>query len=363
MIADAARPSTLILPAPLDFVLDALEAEGALCERGEREGEAMAMLPAALAQRLDVPEESRLALYPEHKGEVSVGLGSPLLEKLVAEARARAPVASVRLDLEAPRLGHVKSVAARFVLRNGLCEVISVSFGTAVYAVASVAYVIEADDRREGMTRLIVHATDGGEPDAGTGGRLDLVWPDARVVPSPVPLSAPGAARWIALRAERTVREAAAPVLAEVARRHARDHARITEYFADLVAETRAPRRRADAKVVEAKVAHLLADRDAKLRDLGGRFAVKITCSPAAAVVAEVPAALVSVRLRRRKEAREIVLRVPAGAQSVDRVCCEGCGGTTGKPAACDERMHLLCEGCAPAAQGRIACPACGRKR
>lgn len=361
MIGDAARHA--ILPSPLDFVLDALEAEDALCERGEREGEAMAVLPPALAGRLDVAEECRLALYPEHKGEVGVGLGSPLLEKLVAEARTRAPMASVRLDLDPPRLGHVKSVAERFVLRNGLAEVLSVSIGTAVYAVASVAYVIEADDRREGLTRLIVHATDGGEPDAATGGHLDLTWPEAVVRPSPTPLSAPGAAPWIALRAERVVREAASPVLADVRRRHARDHARITSYFADLAAEARAPRRRADAKVVEAKVAHLLADRDAKLRDLGGRFAVRITCSPAAAVVAEVPAALVSVRLRRRKEAREVVLRVPAGAQSVDRICCEGCGGTTGKPAACDERMHLLCEGCAPAAQGRIACPACGRKR
>lgn len=361
MIADAARPE--ILPAPLDFVLDAIESEGALCERSEREGEAMAMLPRALAGRLDAPEECRLAVYPEHEGDVSVGLGSPLLERLVAEARGRVPTASVRLDLEPPRLGHVKAVAERFVLRNGLVEVLSISFGRAVYAVASVAYVIEADDRREGLARLIVHATDGGEPDAATGGHLDLTWPDAVVRPSPTPLSAPGAAPWIALRAERVVREAAAPVLAEVRRRHARDHARIASYFADLVAEARAPRRRADAKVVEAKAAHLLADRDAKLRDLGGRFAVKITCSPAAAVVAEVPAALVSVRLRRRKEAREIVLRVPAGASSVDRICCEGCGGTTGKPAACDERMHLLCEGCAPAAQGRIACPACGRRR
>ncbi len=360
MIEGPARPA--ILPAPLDFVQAALEAEGALCERGDAGDEAVALLPPALARRLDVPEESRLALYPERKGDVGVGLGSPLLERLVAEARALAPAASVRLDLEPPRLAHVKAVAARFVLRNGLAEVLSVSIGSAVYAAATVAYAIEADDRREGLARLLVHAADGGEPDAATGGHLDLTWPDAVVRPSPLPLSAPGAAPWIALRAERAVREAAAPVLADVRRRHARDHARITSYFADLVAEARAPRRRADAKVVEAKVAHLLADRDAKLRDLGGRFAVKITCSPAAIVVAEVPAALVSVRLRRRKEARELVLRVPAGATSVDRLCCEGCGGTTGKPAACDERMHLLCEACAPAAQGRIACPACGRR-
>lgn len=361
MSADASPHA--LLPAPLDFVLAALEREDALAERDPRGEVATALLPPALARRLDVPEECRLALYPERDGDVSVGLGSPLLERLVAEARALVPTASARLDLDPPRPGHAKSVAERFVLRNGLVEVLSVSIGAAVYAAASVAYVLESDDRREGLVRLVVHATDGGEPDAATGGHLDLAWPEAALQPSPTPLSAPGAAPWIALRSERAVRAAAAPVLADVRRRHARDHARITAYFADLAAEARAPRRRADAKVVEAKVAHLLADRDAKLRDLGARFAVKVTCSPAAAAVVEVPAALVSVRLRRRKEAREILLRVPAGATSVDRICCEGCGATTGKPAACDERMHLLCEACAPTAQGRIACPACGKRR
>lgn len=52
----------------------------------------------------------------------------------------------------------------------------------------------------------------------------------------------------------------------------------------------------------------------------------------------------------------------PAVAGAVDRLACEGCGQPTGRPAACDREMHLLCEGCAPQAQGRIACRACGRR-
>ena len=87
MIADAAPHA--LLPAPLDFVLTALEASGALCERSEREDEAIAVLPPELAQRLDVPEECRLALYPEHEGDVSVGLGSPLLQAQLFGQSAR----------------------------------------------------------------------------------------------------------------------------------------------------------------------------------------------------------------------------------------------------------------------------------
>lgn len=355
-------PTEGALPSPLDFVVEALAEAGALAERDD--ARAVALLPAQLAAEIEVPEECALALYPDRDGDVACGLGSTLIERLIARARGRPVSTSVRLAADPPRPAHVRAAADRFVLRNGLCEPGQVSTGTAVYVAASVAYGVEADDRREGLVRVVVNAHDGGEPDAAVGAHLDLAWPSALVLPSTVSLSTDGrAADWIALRAEQAVRVAVQPLLGEVERRHARDHDRIVSYFADLIAEARAPRRRADPKAVEAKVAHLVAERNAKLEALPGRFAAKVTCSVAALVSAEVPAALVSLRLRRRKEARDIVVRLPAGASSLDRLTCEACGAATARPAACDDRMHLLCEACAPNAQGRIACPACAKRR
>jgi hypothetical protein len=235
--------------------------------------------------------------------------------------------------------------------------------GKAVYVAAFIAYVVESDDRREGLAELLVCAEDGAEPDGALRALLDLTSPSARVRRARAPLSAAGAADFLGKRAELAVQAAAWPRIGEVRRRHARDHERIASYFADLIAEARSPRRRADPKAVEAKVAHLIAERDAKLGALPARFAARVTCSPAALVCAELPAARVSARLRRRKEARDIVLRMPAGASTLDRLTCEACGAATAKPAACDERMHLLCEACAPNAQGRIGCPPCGKKR
>lgn len=355
--------------APLDFVVHALEVEGALVERGEGQesgdGSALAVLPPAAAARLGLPEECRLALSPASAGEVGCGLGAPLLERLVAEARGRVPVTAVRLDVDPPRPAHARALAERFALRNGLADVLQISPGTAAYVAASVAYVVEADDRREGLVRVVT-APDGGEPDEALAELLDLTWPAAVIVPDRRGAALARAAgvervgRWIAARAAVAVEDATRPLCAEVARRHERDHERIAAYFADLAAEARAPRRRADAAMVAAKVAHLAAERDAKLRDLAVRFAVRVTCALAALVVAEVPAALISMRLRRRKASREITLWAPALAGVVDRLACEGCGRPTGRPAACDREMHLLCEGCAPQAQGRIACPACG---
>jgi hypothetical protein len=349
---------SLLLPDPLDFVMEALAAEGALCERHENEPRADALLPSDVARRLEVPEECRLAVHTEDRGEVACGLGSPLLEQLVTEARGRCPAVSIHIDTDAPRPAHVRALAERFVLRNGITEIAQVTMGSARYALAWVAYAVEADDRREGLVRVIT-GPDGGEPDEAVQARLDLAWEDAQALRGAEGRGLGHAARWIVTRAERAIRTAVMPLLSEVERRKARDHERIASYFNALIAEARTPRRRMEAAAVEAKVAHLVAERDKKLRDLGERFATRVRASLAAVVCAELPAASISMRLRRRKASREISLRVPAGATSTDRFACEGCGVPTGRPAACDERLHLLCEACAPVAQGRIACPAC----
>ncbi len=341
---------------PLRFVLAALEAEGALVERsGDR---ATALLPPPLAKRLTLSEEVRLTPYPEQAGDIAVGLGSPLLEKVVSEARASVPVAFVRVDTEAPRPTHVRSLAERFALRNGLAEIVQVTMGTGVYLAASVAYAIEADERREGLFDMVVGG-DGGEPDSGLWALLTETLSDVRLVPGrPVALAAE-AERCLVVRVERAVRAAAASVLQDIERRHKRDHERIVDYFEQLGAEARAPKRKTEPKAIEAKLAHLHTERDKKIEDLRARYAVRVTSGLATLVVAEVPCALVQMRLRRRKAERTITLRVPAGVHGADKVACEGCGLGTAKPAACDDAVHLLCEICAPSAQGRLACPAC----
>ena len=332
---------------PLRFVLRGIEAEGALAERDA--DRATALLPRPLAERLGLPEEVSLCLYPDRPGDTPVGLGSPLLEKLLGEARKSVPAASARLDVEAPRPSHVRALAERFLLRNGLSEIAQVSVGTGHYLVTTVAWVIEADDRREGMFTLAT-ADDGAEPDAAL---FEAIGPDfdgSRLVASRDRVPADRASRWAALRAARAVSAAAEPVIQEIDRRKLRDHERIAAYFGQLRAEAQAPRRKTDPAAIEAKLAHLTAERDKKMADLAARYATRVTAGVAA---------LVELRLRRRKADRRIVLRVPAGVHAADRPACEACGMPAARPAACDDSLHLLCEACVPNAQGRFACPAC----
>ncbi len=347
------------LDDPLRFVIEALEVEGALVER--EADRATALLHPATAARAGLPEEAHLATYPDREDAIAAGIGSPLLERLVGEARKTVPAASIRVDVAPPRPAHARSLAERFVLRNGLVEIVEISLGARTYLAAAVAHAIEADDRREGLLTVIA-SPDGGEPDPAMGALLDVTAGDARVVASRSKVDVFGAARWIAIRAERAVRVASAGALADIERRQARDRDRIADYFAQLGAEARAPRRKTDPAAIEAKLLHLTAERDKKIEDLRSRYAARITARVAALVAAEVPAALVHLRLRRRKAERRITLCVPASSQAADALACEGCAMPAPRPAACDDAVHLLCEACAPVAQGRIACPACRRR-
>ncbi len=303
------RTATHPLDDPLRFVLGALEAEGALVERAA--DRAAVLLPREVAARVGLPEEAQLATYPERKDEIAAGIGSPLLEKLVGEARKVVPVASIRVEVEPPRAAHARSIAERFTLRNGIVEIVQVLLSARAYLAAAVAHAIEADDRREGMLTVIA-SPDGGQPDAAMSALLDVTSEDSRVVVSRSKVDVAGAARWIAIRAERAVRLASEGALSEIERRKARDRDRIADYFAQLGAEARAPRRRTDPAAIEAKLAHLTAERDKKIEDLRSRYATRITASVAALVAAEVPSAL-----------RGAAAAAPQGRAS-DRAACPG---------------------------------------
>ncbi len=132
-------------PDALGFVIGALESSGALCEADDDGRRATALLPEALAARLSLPEACSLALDADDRAAIPCGLGSPLLEKLIAEARAVVPVESRRLEVDPPRLSHVRSLAERFALSGSAIRT------AALYALARAA-------SRTGDSRVLTRA-------------------------------------------------------------------------------------------------------------------------------------------------------------------------------------------------------------
>lgn len=118
---------------------------------------------------------------------------------------------------------------------------------------------------------------------------------------------------------------------------------------------------RGPGAAIAAKVAHLAAERHAKLSELGQRLSLRVSVGPVAILLVSVPVTEVRVRVRRRKREGEILLRLPAGASALDLVACDACAGATAKPLVCDDALHRICERCLPSAEGRPRCPACAR--
>jgi hypothetical protein len=353
------------LPDPVEWAADALLAAGALVER-DVDGWT-ALLPEDLARDLGVREVCRLvprAEGPARDELLVCGMGTPALDRLTALGEDRTAVAAARLAVEAPRAGQARALAERFVVRNAPSDPIDVTPSLATYLVGWLAWTAEADDRYDGVVRTATCIDDGGAADPGL---LELA--DPLAVPAcfePAARSAGAAALQRALelsagRAQRSLGPALDEVRTRIARRLRRDHERIAEYFEQLARDARAPRRRLEPAAVAARLAHLAAERDAKLRALGERYRLRVRLEPIALLELHVPALRVRIRVRRRKLAGELALRLAPGASALDPLACAACSGVTAQPVLCDDRLHVLCEGCAPLAQGRPPCAACRR--
>jgi hypothetical protein len=344
---------------PVSFALDALASRGALVDHTAEGG--LAVLPPALARTLGTAEELVLASGVASAGVTACGFGSPLLDRLIADTRADVPVSWVEIDARPPALSQAQTIAGRIVLRNGLLDVMDATVGDEVYVSAFFSVVAEADDRYEGHVQVVIRPAGAGTPDDALAALLD----PARTTHRMVPGSAWDLADLAPLvaRARASAGDLLRPFQDTVGRRLDRDRSRLEDYFASLMADARTPRRAVSEASISAKLAHLAAEREQKLRDLGPRYTIKATVAPAAILCARVPAARVRLRVRRRKAEAELVVVVPADVRSPDRLACAACHRTTWRPAACDDQLHLLCEVCAPSAQGRPRCNACSCKR
>lgn len=343
---------------PLGFVVDELGARGALVERAGPG--ALAVLPPPLARDLDLPDTVALA---ESAGAhtVGCGLGSPLLDRLVAAARANVPVASLTALAEPPRTAAAERLVDRVIVRNGVADLLGAGHASATYLAGIFTWTAEADDRYQGMTIIAAHAGTGAEPDPGCLSVIEalIAGTDPRLAEDADARGALGGAAIVARRAGLAIGPRLDEVGAAVARRRDRERARIDDYFGSLVAEAKRPRRRVERGAIDARVAALHAEHAAKLRDLAVRYTLRVRLDPVALIAITMRVVELRIRLRRRKGEREIALHVPPGARTPDALACVACPGTTRTPLLCDDALHILCETCAPAAGGRPRCPAC----
>ncbi|MBI3186165.1 MAG: hypothetical protein HYZ28_28850 [Myxococcales bacterium] len=340
------------------FASAVLEQNGALLERAG--GAIEAVLPPELCARLRLPEHVRLC---EEAGEgVRLGYGSEALERMVALATSTLVVASARLHCGV-RAAAAEQAASAFTVRNGVCSAAPPTATSNRRLWVHAAYALTADERREGVTSAVVSVDTGTEvegfDDAARGaleqGGAGTVGRDAAAA------AVLAAVRLCSARAEAE----SASFRAAMQRRLERDRARLDAYFADLSGELERRQRngRLDPKAVAEKRDILHRERAAKLEALASRYEVRLEVRPVSAAVVECPGYRLPVSIRRRKAERVVELEFDGPTRRLVPLACDGCQAAALRPAACDEAVHLLCERCAPRAEGRWPCPACEGRR
>lgn len=336
-----------------EFAAQLIELEGGAVEL--RAGQVEALLPSTLSGAWQVADE--LVLSESDGAGQRIMYGSELLEHMLDTATRDVALAAARLELPPPRAAQIKSAAERWSLRNGLVTVGDIRVCSSTRVQLFVLATLQGDEKRELLLSSVISAWSGTEVpgfvEASLGGPISAH-------AAPVACAEPALAA--ALRACEHQALAQAQAFREgMTRRFERDRERIEVYFAELSRELdkREHKGKLDPQAVADKRGAQYADRAAKLEALAARFVLRIELVPIALRTLEVDSGFVTLILRRRKASRQLELEYDAATRQLVAPRCDGCAGAAARPAVCDDAMHLLCETCAPRAEGRITCVAC----
>jgi hypothetical protein len=336
----------------LEFAARLIELEGGALEpRPDGFG---ALLPASLATAWGAREELELC-EQEGQGE-RFAYGTELLERMIQTATQTLPTACARLHTAPLRTSQIRSAADQWRLRNGVVEVGDIRVAPQTRLWIDALATLNGDEKRELLTSAALSLESGTLVEGFVEAAAALTQNSASF-PRVSTLSLAAGMRACVRQAE----QGAHGFRAAMTRRFERDRLRIETYFEDLLSELdkRAHKGRLDPAATADKQRAMLADRAAKLEALAARFVLRVEVQPVALRYIEVDGGFVTLRLRRRKASRLIELEYDAATRKLVPPPCAACGEAAVRPAACDDAVHLLCESCAPRAEGRIACAAC----
>ena len=351
-----------------------LLSRGALVERyDEADGSLVeAVLAPELSQALNLGEHVVLAEGAVRPGAARLAYGTELLERFVAGACESTPVALAMLEEPLSSGQNVADIAIkRFTGLN--CVLRSADAGCkegwAGYLVVDYRYAANADERREGLVRVVINEESG----AHIAALRDLdIHPALRAgIAAALPaFEADVVMDRAAKAARREARNDLESFGASVVRRHLRDRARLRAYFSALENEMRGQLERLrgrgaggdDLSARQSKLEGIAPELERKLRDLALRYVLRVELSPIAALRVGVAVRRASLKLLRKQAERTLVVHYCAATRAIDPLACEACGASVYSFAACDRKLHLLCAACENARPSSRYCPVCEQK-
>lgn len=353
----------------LETVGRVLELQGAEIESNDDHMEAL--MPAALAHALHLPEMARLyfnAGTAQPDGEL-ITFQSDFLDRLFALMQSSGNCAHLTLPDLYLKKGADEAAEQSFTVLNGLGRSLGSREQRLSYVLCNFKYTAVSDEKKEGLVATIINDLTLAALPARA---LSLYLSQARETAPQSNLERQPFGRVY----HAACKNAQASITVELAdfnkslnRRLQRDLKRLQEYYQELLdeIERKIKRRSLEGKELENEQARMRATRvelEKKIADQREKYHMKITVEPVNLLRFELAVRAVSYEARFSKASRELTLVWNPLLKDFEALPCESC--TTGLHAfrLCEQKLHVLCTACSRCSQcERKVCRVCHRKQ
>jgi hypothetical protein len=358
-------------PLP-DVLADILALEGALLERTEDDCLEF-VIPLSLSKTLGVPEHGKLsfAYHPFDESIISASYESEFFRSIDRFFSGKGKMARAVYSSQLPNIEKVSRwVSEKIALSNASFRLQKVDHQKIAYALIFFKYVALSDEKREGISSLLVNKQNLSTLPLNTN--LMAFWEDLKE-PEEIYTRSEGISKALQtgfLAASLIVKEEFEPFIKSLERRLNRDIVRVFEYYETLKSEmhkafekkffsgTESPEAQSEEgrKVLSEKLDAVEGEKRWKIQDLVSKYALNVRIEPVCIIDIETESLIFWLEIKRRLSSRIFPLSYNPLLKKVDSLPCESCFYPRGTYYLCDEKLHILCATCFR------KCPDCGRE-
>lgn len=329
------------------FTTELLEQTGGIVEWSADGAEGTALAPPPVAAVLHVPAESFVLSTQPARGGLNVSLGGEFLELAGQVLQAAVPrVAAFRIaDRYLKKADMAEMVTRAFSWPNARVRVLGAGAATVEYQ----TWHFHASLRSEDCFETHVSVSLNGRSLAAI--ELPDLLEEYDLAPATADAGDLAALLGQAGRlATSRVMAAAAPFLARLDARLARDQRRLKDYYSALLKEAGAVNRRTKTaptpETIAAKREAVQLELRRKQTEVRERYAMTATLTPIAVVRCQLPALAMQLDVTRKRSRREHVVYWNSLLKVLEPLACERCGASMFCVHFTEEEVAPICRAC-----------------
>jgi hypothetical protein len=310
------------------------------------------LIPEAVADALDLPEDVTFTTQAEDKNACFVNYGSEVLDKFegLLDERGWLACLEVQFDGYLKTTGFEKLVSTQILPQNGLIHVLKVQPEKTPYLLCNIAYTATADEKRSGMVSFVVNALTGVAPiSIGSALQWQADLTAAPLQPNIPLLPFESLSQIIEANCEHLVVKETEQWSKSLNRKQNRDEERLNAYYQGIIAEIRTKilRRHLTGEDEQRELARIAATQkelERKILDTQNRYALAIEAQLHSGLVIYLPTVHIQCELIRKKVRRPVTLIWNPYSRQIEPLRCEHSGQPVYKFYLSNDTAQILCE-------------------